>query len=245
MQHFLQSADLLPLWSAGTEQRLWMSMLLATAVLLFAISWLRLPSVSESPPLKRLVVELVRSVNERVSVPPIESPIEPPPTEIPEKVVETLTEPVNISPPAEAATEETSDVAVEADAIDDPKTDWQQESLAVVQSVLDENSRTFSVNPNFDKKRRAASETFRPSEAPVKKEIWDNVEKDYLGRTIWRNGGCYKILDNPSAVYRWVFETFERYMTYCDGSNEEYLIEFDEIPDRYQYLEDEFANGVP
>jgi len=211
-------------------------MLFAAAVLLFAISWLRLPSPSESPPLTQLIVDLVRAVRETPITIPVETPIE-----IPEKTFET----VEIPLPTQNITNETPDVNVEEEVVIQPMTDWQARSLAAVKDVLDENAKTYSINPNLDERRRQAAKTYRPSEAPVKKEVWDNVEKDYLGRTIRRNGGCYKILDNPSAVYRWVFDTFERYMTYCDGSGEEYLIEFDDIPDRYDYLEKEFANGIP
>ena len=215
-------------------------MLLSAAVLLFAISWLRLPIPSESPPLTQFVVDLVRTVKDVPFTTPIEIPVELP-VESPESTSET----VETSLPTQSVINEVSEAGTEEEIANQTKTDWQAESIAAVQDVLDENARTYSVNPNFDEKRRQAAKTYRPSEAPIKKEIWDNVEKDYLGRTIWRKGGCYKILDNPSAVYRDVFETFERYMTYCDGSNEEYLIEFDEIPGRYDYLEKEFANGIP
>jgi len=240
MQHFSQAANGLPIWSAGAEQRLGASMLLATIVLMFAISWLRLPSSSESPPLTRLVIDLVLAIKEAPVTTPIEAPVE-----LPIETPATKSAAVEVPLPPQNTSDEVSDLGKEEALVIQPKTDWQEKSLAAVRDVLDENAKTYSINPNFDEKRRQAAKTYRPSEAPVKKEIWDNIEKDYLGRTIWRNGGCYKIPDNPSAVYRWVFDTFERYMTYCDGSGEEYLIEFDAIPDRYDYLEKEFANGIP
>jgi len=251
MQHLIQSTNLLPLWSAGAEQRLWLSMLLATVVLLTALNLLQLPGSTEFPQLSRVVVELVSSARDEILETPTAAPVETPQLDAPAQESEYVDAPaqeseyVDAPQPMDDVPHETSGSAVEEAFVTDSAIDWQAASLAAVQNVLDERAQTFSINPNFDKKRKTASETFRPSEAPIRKEIWDNVEKDYLGRTIWRNGGCYKILDNPSAVNRWVYETFERYMTYCDGSNEEYLIEFDEIPDRYQYLEDEFANGLP
>ena len=100
-----------------------------------------------------------------------------------------------------------------------PPTDWQ--------ALLEESAAEFarrpeepdSLNPQVDERRRVAAEKFRPSKAPEKKFVWENVERDFLGRTILVSGDCHRVLDDPSAVYRDIFETFTQYFIFCGGSS--------------------------
>ena len=101
--------------------------------------------------------------------------------------------------------------------------------------MLEEDARTYSLNPQLDEKRRAAAVRFRPSRAPEKKEIWDNVEKDQFGRTLLWHENCYRVLDDPSAVNRDIYEMFTQYMVFCINAKE-WPIEFDRIDERYAYL---------
>ena len=126
------------------------------------------------------------------------------------KIAEPLPEP---QPQAEPEQESV------AEDVDDPWTDWQAIGEEVVKEIVESEAKTISVNPVFDEKRAVAAVKFRPSEAPEKKEIWDNVEKDYLGRTILVSGDCYRVIDDPSAVYRDIFENFTQYMTFCNVPN--------------------------
>ena len=119
-----------------------------------------------------------------------------------------------------------------------PEIDWYGAMHDIV-----ENNDPFaapSMHAEFDELRRIAKIQFRKSAAPEKKEIWDNVEKDMLGRTLLRAGDCYRVLDDPSVSNQWLQETFGQYMVYCehyiDGPKELPFVA--EIVERYSYLQD-------
>jgi hypothetical protein len=184
-------------------------MFLATLLLAGALSMLRYPNAETSLNLVDLLVQIVdvepeqpEQVAEITPPEPIPEPLTPP------EIVEPLRD-----PQAQAEPEQES----VADDVDDPElwTDWQTIGEEVVKEIVESEAKTISVNPVFDEKRRIAAVKFRPSRAPGIKYIWDNVEKDYLGRTLLWHGDCYRVLDDPSAVYRDVFENFTQYMTTC------------------------------
>ena len=143
-------------------------------------------------------------VAESIQPEPISEPLPPP------EIAEPLSDPPSRAEP---------DQENGAEGVEDPEswTDWRAIGEAVVNEIVDSEAKSIGVNPAFDEKRAVAAVKFRPSEAPEKKYIWDNVEKDYLGRTILRDGDCYRVLDDPSAVYRDVFENFTQFMTFCEG----------------------------
>jgi hypothetical protein len=85
-----------------------------------------------------------------------------------------------------------------------------------VQAFVANLPEPFTVNPVFDEKRRQASIKFRPSVAAARRGPWDDVEKDQIGRTILNlGGGCFQVLDDPSAVYREIFETYTQFVVQC------------------------------
>lgn len=235
LRHSVESSN----WQTASTRRLRIGILLATLIVAAIIGFLKLPPVAKLS--QRIPTPLDLTLVEE-SVP------EPPPETQPEEVLEEerfeeiriakdeLLEEAEVPQAPEVEDLDSVEVA-SADTEVSPVVDWQQEKEDAVQRAVDDMESTISVNPNFDEKRRVAAMQFRPSKAPVKKPIWENVEKDKMGRTILRSGSCYRILDDPSGVNRWIFETFEQYLTFCGGSEKEYLIEIDEIPDRYSELE--------
>jgi len=220
MECILRQSNEIPDWAAGTERRLGLSMLLASVLILIALSFLRFPQVGDLNPFIELVVELVRN--------------RPPAVE-----EEPVPEPRDVLPPVENAAVLPPPPANETEPDAEPAPDWAALAVDSVQHAIDTKVKTYSVNPPFDERRRVAAVVFRPSEAPVKRPIWENVEKDVMGRTLLRYKNCYRVLDDPRVTNRWAFETFDQYITFCDGSGEEYLIEIDEIADRYAYLDNE------
>jgi len=220
MQHILRQSDAIPDWAAGTERRLGLSMLLASVLMLIFLSFLRFPQAGDIKPFIELVVELVR--------------IKPPTVE-----EEPVAESRDVAPPIEEIKILPPPPVNETEPDVESSRDWAALAADSVQHVIDAGAKAYSVNPAFDERRRNAAVVFRPSEAPAKKPIWENVEKDVMGRTLLRHKNCYRVLDDPRVTNRWAFETFDQYITFCDGSGEEYLIEFDEITDRYAYLDDE------
>ena len=133
-------------------------------------------------------------------------------------------------------------VVVEEPAESGEPIDWTALRDAAVEAAIDEAERIYSVNPVFDRKRREAAIRFRASLAPDKKHIWDNVEKDQLGRTILRHGSCFRVLDDPNVTNRYAFETFDQYIVYCEMSfgkkKGKELPWVEEIRQRYPYLRD-------
>ncbi len=103
---------------------------------------------------------------------------------------------------------------------------------------MDELERDYDVNPAFAEKRREAAVKFRPSAAPPRREIWDNVETDQLGRKILVYGVCHRVIDDYSAANYAIFREFQQHLVYCryGGSAPQELPWVEEIRDDYLYL---------
>lgn len=211
-------------------------MVLAAVLLAGILSLVKLPAPGEFGPLLELVVELTRPE----PVVQSEPEVVPPPPPVPEIIDEqapaaTVPDSLTESLPAE------EQASGEGAAID-----WEIERDKAIKEVLDAIARedNYSVNPRFEALRREARVRFRASLAPEAVNAWDNVEKDQIGRTILRlgDGNCFAVLDDPSAVNRWVHETFQQNMVYCDfffgGSKGKELPWVEIIRERYPYLRD-------
>ena len=213
-------------WQGRPGRRLAFSMLLAALLLTAALSLLRYPTAIDSPDLAELLVQIVES--------------EPAaPEELPEFMPPEPPDPATESEPEPAPEPESG---VQTTDIPAPATDWQALSEQKAKEVVATHSQTFSANPVFDKKRRVAAEQFRASRAPEKRYIWDNVEKDQIGRTLLWHGDCYRVLDDPSAVYRDIFETFTQYFVFCQNGSfaGKELPWVADVRDRHTYLQRQF-----
>ena len=196
-------------WQGSPHRRLIYCMLIAAIFVAGALSMLRNPFADAPLNLVNLLVQIVDDEPEQPEQVADTTPPEPIPESLPPpEIVEPLSEPEPDAAP------EQQNVAEDVDE-PEPWTDWQAIGEEVVKEVIASDAKTISVNPVFDEKRAVAAVKFRPSESPEKKHIWDNVEKDYLGRTILVHGDCYRVIDDPSAVYRDIFENFTQYMTFC------------------------------
>lgn len=184
-------------WSDDAPQRLLISLLVAAVIVTGSLSFFRLPVFGDMPPIVELIVEIIRSEPQRI----VErsEPNQP-------EAASTRSGPPDESIPA------AEEPSVEAP---NPVVDWMGLIGSVSKKIIDNPAKVYSVNPEFDEKRRLAREQYRPSEAPVRKEIWENTEKDQLGRTILRIGNCYRVLDDPNLWNRYAFEEFDQYMVYC------------------------------
>jgi len=126
-----------------------------------------------------------------------------------------------------------------AETATSPPVDWP-----VLIEIIAQRSDEFapgepgSMSPAFDELRRVASTRYSKPLTREKKPIWENVEKDQLGRTILRSGDCYRVLDDPSAVNQWVFENFTQYLVFCETASDSPIeLPFvKEILARYDYL---------
>lgn len=238
MHAISQFAGDFPDWQSGAEQRLRKTMVLAAVLVAGILSLVRLPPPGEFGPLLELVVELTRP--SPVAEP--ESEVLPPPP-LPE-VIEEMT-------PPSTATETVVEPATETPAVEEQASgdgasiNWELERDKAIKAVLDamEREANYSVNPPFERARREASVRFRASLAPEAVNAWDNVEKDQLGRTILRlgdDGNCFQVLDDPSGVNRWAFETFDSQMVFCEfffgGKKGKELPWVSVIRERYPYL---------
>jgi hypothetical protein len=237
MQYILRHPADLPDWQAASARRLNISMLLATLIVLSLLSVIRLPVVNVLPELAEMMIYIVQHEERVERLPPV-----------PKSQDETVPRSGADTDEWIPATEVTDDVAPSAEkpvveaAIGPVEStiEWEDEKAAAVQAAIDALENTVSVNPNFDERRKEAAIRFHPSDAPEKKEIWDNVEKDQMGRTILRSGDCYRILDDPSVANLWAFENFDQYITYCTYRKYvgKELPWVDEIRERHKSLRD-------
>jgi hypothetical protein len=236
MHAHLSPAGHLPDWRADPEKRLRFSMLLSATVVAAVLSLVELPAPRDVLPMLELVVELSRLETRE------DTREEPKPEDLPVPIPAESTETVSEAPPAAETLPAPAPPATETPGDGEPE-DWEALRLEAIRQVLDEaaRERSYSVNPPFERARAEAAVRFRASLAPEERHIWDNVEKDQLGRTILRDGNCWRVLDDPSAVNRWAQDTFGQYTVWCDfvfdGKGRD-LPWVDLIRERYPYLRD-------
>ena len=185
-----------PHWSRRPGRRLALNLLPASLLVVSVLLTLRLPVVEQTQPLAELFVRiLISDIEEVVQTPFVEeTPDEPAPQTSGAK-----------APPRPAPI--TTDPG--------KPTDWYAQIPDAAKKLLDTLPREYSVNPNFEEKRRIAAQQFRRGQAPVERPIWENVERDTLGRTLLVSGDCYKVLDDPNVGNRDAFLVFGQYITSC------------------------------
>jgi len=190
-----------PDWSSRPGRRLALNFLPSTLIIVGALMVLRLPIIDQPMPLTELVVRILANEVE-------ETPVEP---------------------PSEQAAKEAAPVAPDAGAVapreaetveDRVSTDWYALIPEAARAAIAERPREYSINPGFDAKRQYAAEQFVRSTAPVERPIWENVEKDTMGRTLLRSGDCYKVLDDPNVGNRDAFLIFGQFMVSCARPSE-------------------------
>jgi hypothetical protein len=218
----------IPDWQTGSGRRLSIAMLLASILIVAGLSAIRIPVAGEPVPLAELVVRLIENATEPATDTEqnaanealLETSVAPQTETLPDVSQDPPADPDTIQPiQVEAARRSFARRSETAPIADTPKVDdWHEFGTEVIREMIANPERRYTVNPPFDEKRRIAASQFRPSDAPVKREIWDYVEKDQIGRTILRSGSFFRILDDPSAVNRDIFETFEQHMIFFSGS---------------------------
>ena len=190
-----------PDWRGDPRQRLRMSVALAAVVVALLLSFFKMPDMPAIAPISELLVNIVRDE-------PKEEPIVEP-------VLDPVVEP---APPISEPAAPSSSSAASTQATEDQNewTDWDQVVRDTVAEMAEQPPEpTYSINPRFERLREEARVKFRPSEAPVERPIWENVETDMLGRKILRHGDCYKVIDDPNVGSREAFETFGQYIAIC------------------------------
>jgi len=232
-----------PDWQQQSGKRIRISMLFSAVAVGMVLSMVRLPPPRQFLPLLELAVELTRT-GPRAEPEPEILPPPPVPQALEEPVQEqTVAEPIQ----EQAVADPFADTTPTDEAFEDGEPiDWETLRDEAIKQVLDaeEKRQLISINPAFEKLRREAAVRFRASLAPDAVHAWDRVEKDQIGRSILPlgDGTCYLVLDDPSAVNRWVFETFDQNTVYCNfffgGKKGKNLPWVEIIRERYPYLRD-------
>lgn len=213
-----------PQWDDGAEQRLFVSMSLATLLVVGALSLFRMPLVPAWSPVFELLVRIVREQPVEAETEPLQMPA---PTAVPnEDASEGTAEP----PPT---------MGVEALEPGRPGIDADALREQIVQEYMDRQIETYGYfNPALAEKRRSLSGRYQPGTHEKPKPIWENVEIDTLGRTVLRDGNCFKVLDDPNVGSREAFELFGQFVVQCtyQGRYPRELPWVAEIRPRYEYL---------
>ncbi len=233
----LQFPEAAPNWNEGVEQRLFASMLLAAVIVAGVLSLIRMLDLPAFPPVVEILVTILQDVPEVEE----ETAIQP------TKDAQTQDSPLL----EEAAAPPTS---TGGDTLEESRTgtDWEAMYDQVVQKYMDlelEQESYGYFNPDLAEKRTRLSERYQPGTHEKPKPIWENVEVDMLGRTVLRDGDCYKVLDDPNVGSREAFERYGQFMAVCvyQGRYPRELPWVEEIRQRYEYLRNPagYVKGEP
>ncbi len=190
-----------PAWSREPGRRLALNLLPATLIVAAVLMSVRLPEADYSAVVTELVVRILSDEKKK-------EPEPPPPETLPEE-----------RPPPPPLDRASPVPQAPAGEVRKP-IDWYAQMSEAARAVTATPPREYSVNPGFEERRRAAAEQFAPSRAPVERPIWENVEKDTLGRTLLRSGDCYRVIDDPNVGSRDAFLTFGQFMVTCSRESD-------------------------
>ncbi len=209
-----------PEWQRQAQPRLAKSMVLAMFFITAVLALIKLPSL---PVFQQVEIEVQLLADD-----PVETEEAPPPEEL--ALPEEITPPEEIALPEEIVADElisTEEIQIEPDQV-----------VAAVQATVTAANHVESMHPTHTEKRRLAAINFAPSEAPIKKPIWENVETDYIGRKVLVNGDCYRVLEDCRATYQEIQRDFGQFITYCNASEKETMdVKWvEDIQQKYAYL---------
>lgn len=255
-----------PDWDEGREQRLFVSMLLATLLIALGLSLLRLPVFPSFAPIVELLVRIVRESSDE-EVPKETTPTEVVPVEqVPDpSTVDETSEPLPQATPTDAtavSAEQTETMApvldettpsdaveLESQVVAPPTTmtpviELQAARDEAIKQHLDDLENPASVNPNLDAKRREFAGRYQPPTHPGPKPIWENTEVDQLGRTVLRSGDCWKVIADPNVGSQYKFRQFDQYTVMCTYQKRlpKNLPWVAEIVEQYHYLK--YPDGI-
>lgn len=199
-------------------------MLFATAIVAASLSVMRLPAAPDLAPITSLLVTLVRELpRPEVGERPRAGPRPETPAE---------------RPASDAAP------AGSRDADRAAATDWETLSEAAISDYLDSHAAPPGPNPVLDAQRRAFGDRYQPLTIERPPPTWENAEPDQLGRTVLRNGDCYRVIADPNVGSQYRFETFDQHLVTCTYQKRlpEELPWVAEIRDRYHYLK--YPDGI-
>ncbi len=221
----LQTLLATPHWNDGREQRLFVSMLLATFIVAGVLSVIRVPAMPVWSPVVELLVRIVQEQPAAETAAP-----------------QTLPPMATSRPDAgERVVEPRPTTGREALEERQPETDWAAAGDQAVQEYLDSQIETYGYfNPDLADKRRRLAERYQPRTQAAPQPIWENIEIDTLGRSVLRSGNCFKVLDDPNVGSREAFEAYGQYMVQCTYQRR-YPGDLPWVADirqRYEYLRD-------
>jgi len=226
-------------WSELVQRRLSRSMALSVVLLAALLSLVRFQVGTLDLPAERKPMEVLLPAQPERQLPELTVPDEADSleaeTEVPE-ASETPLEPA-ATEVAEIVPQESAEAA-DHEGSEGIEVDWYAELERVSAEIAAQEAEPYSVNPHFEELRRVARLRYGKPQNDPPRPIWENVETDYLGRTILRDGDCFRIIDDPAVGNRYVFENFQQYMVYCtyQPSKPRDLPWVKEIQSRYGYL---------
>ena len=128
----------------------------------------------------------------------------------------------------------------EADLGAEREVDWYAElrNAATDPSNFGEEKKYMG---DFGKRLQAAAQRYYPSPETGQRPIWENIEKDQLGRSILWHGDCYRVLSDPNVMNLYVFETFTQHLIFCQKPYDvaRNLPWVQDVIAKYSYLQDD------
>lgn len=185
-------------------RRLAVALSLSAVFVAMFLSLVTLPHWDWAPAAEDPVFELV-------IVQPEEAIVPAPGRSADERSKETPDEALRAIEPTVAETAEQTAVSPE----DQPRPviDWYGE-LEKAAKDRSNYSDSPSMSPKMDELRRVAKLVYDPVKESGPRPIWENIEKDQLGRTLLRAGDFYRVIDDTSVANQWVFRNFSQYIFY-------------------------------
>lgn len=218
----------------ASHKRLALSLALSAALLLAGLS-----HIEFSLDLQRRAPHTLNVALERTAPRPVKKTVElPAPSE--RAVEESVQE--------DAAARESAAKRLERQEQDDladdltrtePVVDWHAElRSAAAHAALEAKPKRYM--GEWDEKIAAASNIYYASPDSGPKPIWENVEKDQLGRALLWHGDCYRVLSDPNVMNLYVFETFTQHLVFCQNAKHppRALPFVQDVIARYPHLQD-------
>lgn len=190
-------------WDDGREERLLLSFLLAAAIVALGLSLTRLPVLAPIVPVVDLMVRIVPPEASRTAEEAGGDPAAEPAAAEPDQ---------GRSEPGPLV--QTPDAVVPAGRRE--ALDLHALREEAVQEYLDRTGDPpWAFDPRVDERRREGRLRYDPPTIERPGPIWENVERDRLGRTVLRDGDCWKVIDDPNVGSQYQFREFGQYLTMC------------------------------